>query len=251
MSVIIGLTEIILCAGLVAMPTVVLDPGHGGAHSGAVSASGTAEKDVALRVSKFARQLLEKEGYRVLLTRDKDKYIRLRNRTSFANREKADVFVSVHANSSPAETRRGSETYVLSAIASEDVSASKIRLENEEQESANPPNEEEFGGGKRGSRAVDGILGDLKKDVSHKRSARLAKAIQESLGAVPALSPSRGLRQAPFLVLKGALMPAVLVEIGYLTHTVQGKQLAMRETQRAAGRAIAKGVISYLKLRAE
>ncbi|MEE2903082.1 MAG: N-acetylmuramoyl-L-alanine amidase [Myxococcota bacterium] len=246
MSVITGLTEIIILAGVMGMPTVVLDPGHGGPHAGAVSASGTVEKDVALRVSKYARQTLEKEGYRVLLTRDKDKYIRLRNRTSFANRNKADVFVSVHANSSPAEARRGSETYVLSAIASEDVSASKVRLENEEQDADKVLNEEEFGGGKRAHKAIDGILRDLKKDVSHKRSARLAKAIQESLSTVPALTPSRGLRQAPFLVLKGARMPAVLVEIGYLTHAVQGRQLATRETQRAAGRAIALGIISYL-----
>ena len=244
---IIGLTEIALISALVGTPTIVLDPGHGGAHSGAVSASGTAEKEVALRVSKYAQKLLQQQGYRVLLTRDKDTYIRLRNRTQFANREKADIFVSIHANSSPAEERRGAETYVLSAIASEDVSASKLRLENEEQEPEKIPNEEKFGGGSSRNKAVDRILGDLRKDISHRRSARLAKAIQESMAAVSALSPSRGLRQAPFLVLKGAKMPAVLVEIGYLTHAVQGRQLALRQTQRSAGRAIAKGIIEYLE----
>ena len=241
-----GLIEPFLAAVVLASPVVVLDPGHGGVHAGAVAKNGIEEKDVALRVAKLARKELARAGVKVILTRDKDVYIRLAARTAIANRNNADVFISIHANSSPTDTRRGCETYVLSARASEDVSVAKIHLENEDEEPVRFVNEDQFGGGGHGGGPVNTILADLKRGTSHRRSARLAKFVQEAMGSVGSLLPSRGLRQAPFKVLKGAKMPAALVEMGYLTHPVQARQLGSKKTQKEAAQALARGILGYL-----
>lgn len=241
-----GLIEPVLGLLVLSSPVVVLDPGHGGPQPGAVAKSGVAEKDIAFRVAKLTRVELARVGVKVILTRDKDVYIRLRARTRLANRHNADVFISIHANSSPTDTRRGCETYVLSARASEDVSIAKIHLENENEEPVRFVNEDQFGGGQHGRGAVNTILADLKRGTSHRRSARLAKYLQEAMGRVSSLMPSRGLRQAPFKVLKGAKMPAALVEMGYLTHPAQSRLLASRNTQKEAAKALSKGILTYL-----
>jgi N-acetylmuramoyl-L-alanine amidase len=244
----LGLIESLLSALLVAAPVVVLDPGHGGLRLGAVAQNGVAEKDVALKITKYIRADLERAGIRVVLTREKDVYVRLKFRTNLANRHHADAFISIHANSSPTSARRGCETYVLSARASDDVSLARIQIENEDEEPIKFVNEAQFGGGSHKRGVVDTILADLKRGTSHGRSARLAKFLQEAMSGVNALSPSRGLRQAPFKVLKGAKMPAALVEIGYLTHPVQSRSLGLKKTQREIGRALAQGILAYLKM---
>ena len=238
----------------VAAPLAVIDPGHGGDRTGAQTAEGVTEKVIVLSVSRYAKAALERAGIRVSMTRDGDQNLSLRARTETANRLDAAVFVSVHANSAPVETRRGCETYVLSAQASDDAAAALVHLENaaDEETAGRFVNVEEFGGGvadriaRGGSGDVDFILADLTRAATHRRSASLAKRLQTSLARVPVLAPSRGLRQAPFRVLRGARMPAALVEIGYLTHPRQGLALASKRTQRAAGEAIARGIIAFL-----
>jgi len=242
-----GLTEAALGVLIISAPVVVLDPGHGGPRPGAVSASGYAEKDFALKVAKYTRAALEKAGVRVVLTRHKDVYVKLNARTALANRNQADVFVSIHANSSPVPKRKGCETYVLSAKASEDISVEKLHLENEDDSPVKFMNEAQYGGGAHGKGTVNLILKDLKQSVNHRRSARLAKRLQEAMSRIPSLGPSRGLRQAPFKVLKGAQMPASLVEMGYLTHPAQARALASKKTQRQAGQALAQGILAFLK----
>ena len=228
-----------------ATPLVVLDPGHGGELPGARTAEGVAEKTIVLGVARHARAALEKAGVRVKMTRAGDQHVPLPARVRVANDVEADAFVSIHANSAPVETRRGCETYILSALASDDVSAAMIHLENDGEE-ARFTQEELFGGG-RGNGDVDFILADLRRAATHKASARLAKSIQEGIGDVAALGPSRGLRQAPFMVLRGARMPAALVEIGYVTHPAQSKALATGWAQKAAGQALARGIVAFLR----
>lgn len=231
-----------------AQPLVVVDPGHGGTRDGAVSAGGVTEKQVVLQVARHVRVALEKAGIRVVLTRTADRDVGLGARVAFANQRTADAFISIHANSSPVATRRGCETYVLSAQASDDVTAAMVHLENDGEDAGAVLLDDVFGGGfgDTASGDVGFIIADMRRASTHKRSAALAKHLQDAIGAVAGLGPSRGLRQAPFRVLHGARMPAALIEIGYLTNPAQSRSLAARSVQRAAGAAIAQGVLAFL-----
>ncbi len=224
-------------------PVVVLDAGHGGERAGARSEDGLEEKAVTLGVARQARAALERAGLRVVMTRDADVHVDLAARTAIANRAGAAAFVSIHVNSAPAEGQRGCETYVLSARASEDVSAALVDLENDGGGSGGG-DEDDFGGGTDAD--LPRILADLRRQAAHERSARLAGAVQAHVGAVPALGPSRGLRQAPFAVLRRARVPAVLVELGYMTHAAQARSLGTAGAQRAAGEALARGILEFL-----
>ncbi len=236
-----------LTALLLTQPLVVIDPGHGGGRVGAVTPDGVREKQVVLQVARHVRTALERGGVRVRLTRDGDRGVALAARPALANSLSADAFVSIHANSSPVTTRRGCETYVLSADASDDVSAAMVHLENDGEDAALVRRDELAGDFPRHAGGDVGfILADMNRATTHKRSAALADQLQRSLGTVAALGPSRGLRQAPFRVLHGARMPSALVEIGYLTNPAQAARLATRSTQRAAGEAIARGILAFL-----
>ena len=224
----------------VAAPVVVLDAGHGGERPGA-QAGDISEKSVTLAVAKHARAALVRAGVKVIMTRDRDEHVKLSKRIERANKSGAAAFISIHANSAPTTKRRGCETYILSAQASDDISAGLLHQENDGETIA----EARFGGGATGD--VQAIVSDLSRGATHEASARLAERVQASLGTVPPLGPSRGLRQAPFLVLRGAEVPAALVEIGYLSHPVQAQALSTPAVQRAAGAALARGIIAFVQ----
>jgi N-acetylmuramoyl-L-alanine amidase len=217
---------------------VVLDPGHGGVVAGAKTKNGDQEKEVVLRIARAVRASLQKSGVKVTMTRTDDRDVDLATRATMANGVSAKVFVSIHANHAPVAERRGAETYILSAHASDEVAASLLHQE-EEGESVD---EAAFGGGD-----VEFILQDLERTRSHEDSAKLAKKIQDKLAQVGGLRPSRGLRQAPFKVLRNAEMAAVLVEVGYLSNPEQGAFLASERGQIETGYAIARGILEYLR----
>lgn len=225
-----------------AAQTVVLDPGHGGHKPGTKSGAGVYEKTIVLEVAEVARRALEAKGLRVLLTRSGDDHVGLDARIALANREGAAAFVSIHANHAPVPERRGIETYILAAQASDESTLALSHQEDEE----DPGDGEGFGGATEGG-DLAGILDDLSRTAAHQDAALLAKKIQDRGGAVAGLKPSRGLRQGPFKVLRGAKMPAVLVELGYLSNPAQAGFLASGKGQGAAGEAIAKGVLEYLR----
>jgi len=133
--------------------------------------------------------------------------------------------------------RRGAETYILSAEASDEVALAALH-----QEEAEEVEDEAFGGGD-----LEFILEDLSRTKSHEDSAKLAKRIQDKLAFIVGLRPSRGLRQAPFKVLRKADMAAVLVEVGYLSNPEQGAFLASKQGQQQTGAAIARGILDYLR----
>ena len=220
-----------------ARPLVVLDPGHGGRESGTRSSSGILEKHVVLKIAHHTADALRERGYRVLLTRLTDEDLAHGTRVAMANRRSAAVFVSIHANWAPVRQRRGIECYILSAEASDERTAALIR--QEEGRSA-----ARFGG-QEGD--LSAILGDLAQTQAHADSARLARRIQDALGGVKGLRPARGLRQAPFAVLKGARMPAVLVELGYLSNPEQAKFLSGTDGQKAVAVRLATGIASFLR----
>lgn len=220
-----------------ASPLVVLDPGHGGEESGTRSASGTEEKALALAMAARVRAYLTRAGLRVKLTRSDDRTLSLGYRPELAHRLGADVFVSIHLNHASDPERRGWETYVLSAEASDALTR---QLLSREEGAAPAP------AGPASGTDLDLILGDLHRTAAQADSARLAHLIQTEAGKDPSLGPSRGLRQAPFTVLAGARIPAVLVEAGYLSNEVQAKYFEGRRGQRAVARAIAAGILRFL-----
>ena len=218
---------------------IVIDPGHGGSDSGAVG-NGLKEKNVVLATSKKLGALLAKRGYRVLYTRSTDVFINLRSRTIFAGKKNADMFISIHANAAPnasaASRMSGVETFFLSPARSE-RSKNAAALENRgDLEDMNTFSKQTF-------------LNFLNREKIIS-SNKLAIDIQSyMLSSVKKSFSSRdgGVREAPFWVLVGATMPAVLVEMGYITHPQEGKNLGKSAYQDRIAQGIANGVDAYFQ----
>lgn len=218
---------------------IVIDPGHGGSDSGAVG-NGLKEKSVVLATSKKLGALLQKRGYKVLYTRSTDVFINLRSRTAFAAKKNADMFISIHANAAPnasaASKMSGVETFFLSPARSE-RSKNAAALENRgDLEDMNTFSKQTF-------------LNFLNREKIIS-SNKLAIDIQSyMLSSVKKSFSSRdgGVREAPFWVLVGATMPAVLVEMGYITHPQEGKNLGKSAYQDRIAQGIANGVDAYFQ----
>ncbi len=218
---------------------IVIDPGHGGSDSGAVG-NGLKEKNVVLATSKKLGALLQKRGYKVLYTRSTDVFINLRSRTAFAAKKNADMFISIHANAAPnasaASRMSGVETFFLSPARSE-RSKNAAALENRgDLEDMNTFSKQTF-------------LNFLNREKIIS-SNKLAIDIQSyMLSSVKKSFSSRdgGVREAPFWVLVGATMPAVLVEMGYITHPQEGKNLGKSAYQDRIAQGIANGVDAYFQ----
>ena len=218
---------------------IVIDPGHGGSDSGAVG-NGLKEKNVVLATSKKLGALLAKRGYKVLYTRSTDVFINLRSRTAFAAKRNADMFISIHANAAPnassALKMSGVETFFLSPARSE-RSKNAAALENRgDLEDMNTFSKQTF-------------LNFLNREKIIS-SNKLAIDIQSyMLSSVKKSFSSRdgGVREAPFWVLVGATMPAVLVEMGYITHPQEGKNLGKSAYQDRIAQGIANGVDAYFQ----
>ncbi len=215
---------------------VVVDAGHGGADHGARSADGAREKDVALAVALELGRALEARGLRVVQTRTDDHFVSLAERTAIANRARADLFLSIHANASPAARTRGPETYFVSLDAS-DAEARRVALaENDVFEQA------EIDAVADSQDVVAAILGDLIRTDHLRTSSDLAFAVQRGLAGLGVRG--RGVKQAPFVVLMGVNMPAVLIEIGFLTNPRDARSLRSAGHRERLAAAIADAVVS-------
>lgn len=220
---------------------IVVDPGHGGAQEGATSPTGLLEKDVSLQVAGRVRELLEKElGAQVLMTRDEDQSVPLPERVEFANKQRPDLFLSIHCNAMPTKRTRarvqGIETYFLSANASNATARAAADRENAEAPTARDA---------RGDSTLAFILHDLARTEAHQDSSRLAYAIHQKLIAATG-GLDRGVLQAPFYVLNGVEAPAVLIEVGYISHPEEGARLGRAEHQEKLATAITEGVRAFL-----
>lgn len=210
--------------------TVVVDAGHGGHDVGAVGRRGIMEKDVNLSVARELRRYLERESdLRVVLTRDRDKYLELADRAEIANSNGGDIFLSLHCNNWFNDGARGLETYFLSPAKS-DWAKSVAAAENR-------------AGGKAGG-DVEFIVWELVQNQFISSSSQLAEKIQADVAAAMGL-PDRGVRQAGFRVLVGAYMPAVLVELGFLSHADEESQLADQSYQRQLAAALGDAILAY------
>lgn len=212
--------------------TIVLDPGHGGQESGAVGPSGVAEKDLTLLLARALRQRLQSRlPVRVVLTRNNDVDLPLEARTAIANQNKADLFLSIHLNSAAGVHAQagGAETYFLSLQASDERAAQAAEIENRASaqdtsdgtEAVSPPAVSDAGDPLYDLQL---ILWDLAQSHHLSESQRLARLIQEELNSTLGLR-DRGVKQAPFQVLMGAAMPAVLVELGFLSNPQEEQRL--------------------------
>jgi N-acetylmuramoyl-L-alanine amidase len=217
--------------------SVVIDPGHGGESHGAAGPDGILEKDVVLDVARRVAEKLKGAGLRVILTRDQDVSLALQERTRIANEANADLFVSIHANAAPSRLARGMETYFLSLDASDEASGRVAERENEA-----------FGSGVSaagpGADPVSAILGDLTDTEKLSDSDEFARLTHARLAAIDPV-PSRGVKQAPFVVLMGVRMPAALIEIGFITNPTEGRGLAAAERQGEIAEAIAAAVLDF------
>lgn len=222
--------------------TVVIDPGHGGQDNGATGPGGIEEKDITLALAKrLARTLRKRPGLRVLLTRQHDVFVPLGERTAFANKSKADIFISIHVNSAPKKEVGGIETFFLSVKATDDDAGRLAAMENGVKA---PPGTSASGDDLRD------ILSDLTQSLAHHESGALAEAVQTSLVAGTARE-SRGVKQAPFAVLSGAVMPAALVEVGFISNSFEAGQIASDEDQLKTADSIADGIDGFRKLTAK
>ena len=220
---------------------VVLDPGHGGKwpHDGAHGGRGLHEKVIALQVARKTKESLEAQGATVILTRDVDDDIPLADRVRIANEAGADVFLSIHCNSMETvgdrKVTRGVETYFLSPDPTDAEAKMLAQLENGGPEAVPLP---------RSSDAVTGILNDLALGQARNDSAALAQIVQQHI-VRGTRATSRGVRQAPFLVLSGTRMPSVLVEIGFISHPREGRMLSRDRYQRRVAQALVDGVRDF------
>jgi N-acetylmuramoyl-L-alanine amidase len=222
-----------------AVRTVVIDPGHGGQNVGAQGSAGTLEKDVSLSIARKLRaELVNARGLQVFLTRDRDAEVGLDERTAIANNYKADLFVSIHANASRARGAKGSEVYFLSYQASDDESRWVAQSEG----AAEP-----LGEAPRGSDLAL-ILWDMAQAEHLEESSALASRIQEELAVVTG-SEGRGVKQAPFRVLVGAAMPAVLVEVAFISNPDEEKLLASDAYQAKIAASLARGIERFRRER--
>jgi N-acetylmuramoyl-L-alanine amidase len=213
---------------------VVIDPGHGGDDVGAQSPTGVTEKEVTLAVARRLARILESRGRAVRLTRDGDQSRALTDRTALANRLDATVFISLHANASTVASVAGAETYYMSLDgASDEAAAATAALENRAGSSADERS------------PLDLILWDLAQAEVLNESSRLALSVQGRLNARLGLR-DRGVKQAPFVVLTGATMPAILVEVGFLSNPTEAEQLTRPESQQQLAEAVAAGVEDFL-----
>lgn len=215
---------------------IVLDAGHGGHDEGATGPSGLLEKDLVLDVTKLLAARLRERGVRVVLTRTRDEFHSLEERTAVANDARADLFLSIHANASSSRKPRGIETYFASLDATDDAARATAERENSA-----------FGSTAPNFRTADplaAILGDLIETQHLQESSEFAKLAQAELSNV-ARAHSRGVKQAPFVVLMGVQMPASLVEIGFLTNPDDEKRLRRSRQRAAIADALTEAVMAF------
>jgi N-acetylmuramoyl-L-alanine amidase len=217
--------------------TVVIDPGHGGKDPGTFLKGGVQEKDLTLDIAKRLAAKLKKEvGCDVLLTRDKDVFIPLDERTAFANVNSADLFISIHVNAHKKSSVYGLETYFLNMATDESAVIVAAR--------ENATSEKKISD-------LQSILNDLMLNTKISESSKLAYKVQDGIMSgvrkTYKVNKSLGVKQAPFYVLIGAKMPAVLIETGFISNPTEKKRLLSNSYKDILTNGIVTGVKSYIK----
>ncbi len=217
--------------------TICIDPGHGGEDFGAIGRSKLKEKDITLKIGLRLKKLIEsKTGLRVIMTRDKDSEVSLNTRASIANNQRAQMFVSIHVNSSFRKSAFGSETYFVSLQATDPEA---LELAQKENQNAEDPGE-----------AIQNdelkmILWNMAQTEHIRESSKLAEYIQNELNALLG-TRDRGVKQAPFRVLMRAAMPAVLIEAVFISNASEEKKLQREDFLDKIALAIYNGINKFI-----
>jgi len=214
---------------------IILDPGHGGKDPGAIGVGGLLEKNVVLKVAKkVARRLTRDLGCKVILTRTRDVFIPLEERTAIANTKEGDLFVSIHANAAHSAKARGIEIYYL------DLTKNKRDMQLAASENATSANN---------ISDLQKILSSLMKNCKKEESARLARIVNKNLllemSKKYAGIKSHGVKKAPFIVLIGAQMPSILAEIAFVSNPIDAKHLRDDKYLDDLADSLAEGIVKY------
>lgn len=221
------------------MRTIVIDAGHGGVDAGAIGPRGTLEKNINLTVARALEKLLKREkNVRVVMTRGSDVFIPLSERTNIANAAQADIFISIHCNSSLSSKSLGFETYFLSPDATDKAAEAVARMENsvvslEAKKGAH-------------SSKLEELLASMAVNDHMNESSRFAGHICQSIKNTTNLSKV-AVKEADFFVLRGAQMPAVLVELEYLSHPISEAKLRSSRFRGHLVKGLLKGILAFDK----
>ena len=216
---------------------IAIDPGHGGENLGTRSIYGVQEKHVTLDVArKLLTALRNATNAEVFLTRQTDVPLGLSERIQLANRRKADLFISIHCNADPKQVARGIETYFLSANATDAWARHIAQRENGDDDLTRIETTDR--------NEVSGFIRQLQLLKAHHRSFALAKSVLSGLLRATGWH-NRGVKQAPFGVLKGAQMPAIVVELGFLSHPIEARKLLDDAIQQKLVRGIVAGLHQF------
>ena len=221
--------------------TIVIDPGHGGKDPGA-AANGVTEKNINLAVGLELAKALTARGYNVVMTRQTDIYLKLQERTDIANNVNADLFVSVHINALPnKKTASGFEIYIM-ALPSDKDAMNLAKIENREYVEGKGYDIQNVD---RKTEMLLRILGDMQQNNKISESTDFAGSLLNA-GKRNGL-PMKRIAQAPFFVLRGAGMPAVLLELGFVTNPNEARLLSQPAYQQKIALAMTEGIMNYLR----
>ncbi|HEX8618333.1 MAG TPA: N-acetylmuramoyl-L-alanine amidase [Thermoanaerobaculia bacterium] len=217
-----------------AVRRVVLDAGHGGSDPGA-TAPELLEKEITLDIGRRLRVLLERHGFDVIVTRDADRTIALRDRAQLANDSKSDIFVSIHVNALERHTEsRGIETYYLGATNDPSLTALAARENRVSGYSVSDMR-----------KLLEGVYADARRDESHQLAAAVQKQLYDTLRTDDAGLENWGVKRAPFLVLVATDMPAVLAEVGCISNEKESAMLRRPEYRQKIADALFDGIRAY------
>ncbi len=222
---------------------VVVDAGHGGDDEGAIGRSGAEEKDITLSIAREVSRALRARGFQVIETRADDTFLSLERRTSVANASGAGLLLSIHANSAPSAKAQGIETYYMD-LASDEAAMRLAERENRSGVLA-------LGEDQPSRSGIDDVVSELRMGATAKQSRDLAETLHRSLLKAgeefygKRVVRDRGVRTAPFWVLVDSEVPAVLVEVGYLTHSEEEQRLRTRGYHHVVGDSLARAVAEF------
>jgi N-acetylmuramoyl-L-alanine amidase len=227
----LGGTSLVRSLGL-KISRVVIDAGHGGSDTGTIGPTGYAEKELSLDVARRLKTLIETElGAEVILTRNEDVFVGLEARTEIANQNQADLFISIHANSSKVSSARGVETFYLNYPP---PSREALELASRENASSSASIHE-----------LQDIIKKIMMNDKASESRELAGHIQKAMASRKDAGPDRGVKEAPFVVLIGAHMPSILAEIGFISNPQEERSAKTPAYRQQIAESLLKGIRSY------
>lgn len=215
---------------------IIVDPGHGGKNTGTISPSGLVEKTIALDISERLSELLKKADFEVEMTRSDDTFLSLEERAEVANSSDGDLFISVHLNWIETQEVRGIETYYLGPT--DDPYLTQLAAAENQDSGYSLANFRKM---------LDRVFADVRQDESKKLAGSVQRSLYNSLRRVNPTLQDRGVKKAPFIVLTGTEMPAILAEVSCLSNEKEARLLMTPEYRQFIAEALSRGIEGYAR----